>query len=303
LRKRQYEEAVAEARKALELNPNNADALEAFSEASIYAGQPKAGIEYANKAMRQNPTLRGRPLYLIGLAEFALGNSAKAVEHIQQAILEQPGRKADFAGVLAAAYGELGRTDEARSAFDSFSRAIVSRPSMAWSVKSEDFTNPRYHTWRRVDLAWAVFSYPFAARAVLERLANGLLVAGAPVSVGGYLLLDDGGRLGGTDIEKLLFGKRIRGTNFWLSELVWEQKRTVDGGVLHTGDPIHAGLPKTATAKGRIRNDMLCETWPALTRGLEHCVVIFRVSDPNARLRWGDYVMVTDIGPQPFSLH
>ena len=47
---------------------------------------------------------------------------------------------------------------------------------------------------------------------------------------------------------------------------------------------------------------MLCEQWEDLPKELEICVVIFRVPDRAARARWGDYVMVTETGPQPFNL-
>jgi len=300
LRKRQYHEAIVESRKALALNPNDADALEALSEALIYGGQPNEGMAYANQALRQNPTLRGRPLYLLGVAAFALDEMDKAVEQIERAMLEQPERKADFAGILAAAYGTLGRASESRSAFATFSKGIQNRPSMAWTAKSQNFTNPRYHTWRRVDLAWAVFSHPFATGSVLIRLAQGLRIAGAAESVGGFLMLDHASRLNGDEIAKLLFGRTISGANFWISEIVWQQQRSDDGSVQHSGDAIHPGLPQSTEARGRIENDLLCETWPALAKELELCVVIFKVSESNARLRWGDYVMVTDIGPQPF---
>jgi TolB-like protein/Flp pilus assembly protein TadD len=302
LRKRQYDQAIAQARQALELNPNDADALEALAEALIYAGQAKAGIKFANRAMRQNPSLLGRPIYLVGLAEFAQGNPEKAVENLELAIREAPSRKADFAGILAAALGELGRAEQAEAAFRSFSQGILNRPSMAWSVKPEAFANPRFHTWRRLDLAWSVYSYPFADRGVLERLAAGFEAAGAPSSVGGYLPLGATNALRGPEIESLLFGAEIKGKNFWLSEFVWHQRRTAAGAVMHVGDPIHAGLPEIATGVGRIQDDMLCEQWPVLTKAFEICVVVFRVPGRQARLRWGDYVMVTDTGPQPFSL-
>jgi adenylate cyclase len=302
LRKHQHDRAIAEAKQALKLNPNDADALEALAEALIYAGQPKAGIEYAKKAMRQNPTLLGRPLYLMGLAEFALGSAQRAIGHLEHAIREAPSKKADFAGILAASYGELGRSEQAEAAFESFGQGILNRPSMAWSVKSEAFANPRFHTWRRIDLAWSTYSYPFADRRVQKRLADGFKVAGASESVGGYLPLHAANELSGSEIKSLLFGKKIVGKGFWLSEFVWRQRRTGDGAVTHVGDPIHAGLPRTARGVGRIQDDLLCEQWPVLTKAFEICVVIFRVPDRNARLRWGEYVMVTDTGPHPFSL-
>jgi hypothetical protein len=252
--------------------------------------------------MRQNPTLLGRPLYLMGLAEFALGSAEKAIGHLEHAIREAPSKKADFAGILAAAYGELGRIEQAEAAFESFGQGILNRPSKAWSVKSEAFANPRFHTWRRIDLAWSVYSYPFADRSVLKRLADGFKVAGASDSVGGYLPLHAANELRGSEIKSLLFGEKIEGKGFWLSEFTWQQRRTAGGAVTHVGDPIHASLPRTARGVGRIQDDLLCEQWPVLTKTFEICVAIFRVPNRNARLRWGEYVMVTDTGPHPFSL-
>ena len=69
--------------------------------------------------------------------------------------------------------------------------------------------------------------------------------------------------------------------------------------VEHSGYPFHAGISADAGI-GRIVDDMLCETWPKLTD--EVCVVIFRVPEGNARDRWGEYVMVTEQGPQLFRL-
>ena len=57
-----------------------------------------------------------------------------------------------------------------------------------------------------------------------------------------------------------------------------------------------------ANGVGRIEDDMLCEKWSELTETFEICVVIFRIPERNARIRWGDFVMVTDTGPKPFSL-
>jgi TolB-like protein/Flp pilus assembly protein TadD len=302
LKKHQHRRAVTEARQALVLKPNDADALEALAEALIYSGQPEAGIEFAQRAMRQNPTLLGRPFYLMGLAEFALGNPDMAVRHVERAIQQAPGRTADFSGLLAAAYGTLGRAGRAEAAFDAFSEGFLNRPKLAWSVRSESFANPRFHTWSRIDLAWSVYSFPFADNTVLDRLAEGFKVAGAAAGLGGYLPLSTPNRLTGPEIESLLFGNEIEGRDFWLSEFAWQQRRTVDGKVAHSGYPVHPGMTKAATGVDRIEDDMLCEQWLPLPESPSICIVVFRVPEPNARLRWGDYVMVTDTGPHPFSL-
>lgn len=301
LRKHQHTQAVAEAERALELNPNDPDALEALSEALILAGRPDEGIEFARRAMRRNPLLLGRPLYLLGLAAFARGDAESAVAHAERAIDQAPTHRAEISGLLAAALGQLGLDDRAEAAFREFSEAFVNRPDRAWSVRTLAFANPRFHTWRRIDLAWSVYSFPFADRRVLERFAAGLRAAGAPGSVGGYLSLHPRNRLGGEDIRALLFGHEIEGTDFWLAEHHWRERRAENGRVDHFGYPIHPGLPTTASGQGWIHDDRLCERWPALSTSFEICVAVFRVPGEAARARWGDYVMVTDTGPHPFS--
>ena len=301
LGKHQNHHAIAEAERAHSLNPNDADALEALAEALIFAGRADEGVAFARRAMLRNPTLLGRPLYLLGLAAFADGDARAAVQHIERAIAHAPARRAEFSGLLAAALGELGERERGRDAFRDFSAGFLNRPDRAWSVRTLSFTNPRFHTWRRIDLAWSVYSFPFVSAEVLERLAAGLEAAGAPASVGGYLPLHERNRLSGERIRAVLFGNTIEGTDFWLSQHGWEERRDHDGSVEHRGYPIHPGLPTTASGKGWIEQNRLCERWPALSMSFDVCIAIFRVPDQAARRRWGEYVMVTDTGPHPFS--
>ncbi len=281
LKKRQHDRAIAEAKRALELSPNDADALEAMAEALIFSGRPKEGKKIAQRALRQNPTLLGRPLYLMGTAEFVLGNADKAVELLERARALAPAQ-IDFAGILAAAYGELGRAEQAEAAYLTFA-------DLAYGTA--------------LALEGSMAMHPFSDRAVLERLANGFKAAGAS-SVFGYLPLHTKNRLSGSEIKSLLFGKKIKGTDFWNWES-WRQQRTADGTVKHFGYPIHVYMSapgdRADTGVGRIENDMLCEQWPAFTTAFEVCVVIFRIEGSALSFR-GDYVMVTDQGPNPFSL-
>jgi TolB-like protein len=282
LNKHQHKRAIAEAELALELSPNDVDALEAIAKAQIYAGQPKAGIELAERAMRQNPTLLARPFLLMGLAEFALGNPGKAAEHIERAF-ELGSEEIDYAGILAAAYGELGRIDQAKGAFDLFQQAYIKPP----------------------DLARSMFAFPFSDPNVLERIAEGLELAGVKVwfkrEDGAYLPLHELNRLSGGEIEPLLSGRKIEGKEF-PEPRRWQRWETVDGAVEYTSVLIQPGVPPNATGTSRVEDDMLCERWPEAPEPLELCSVFFRIPEGNARIRWGDYVMVTDTGPHPFRL-
>jgi TolB-like protein/class 3 adenylate cyclase/Flp pilus assembly protein TadD len=284
LRKHQHDRAIAEAEQALELNPNDAEAMEALAEALIYAGRPEAGIELAEQAMRQSPASLGRALYLMATAEFALGNSPKAVEYLDRAMQQSP-NVTYFVGLLAAVHGDLGQVEQAQAAFKAFTQ------------KQELTTGGS-----NLRLGHMVSLYPFSDPDVLDRLANGFKAGGVPVGIGGYLPLHRTNRLSGAEIESLLYGKQIKGIYFWWERPTWRQQRTADGSVEHFGWPIHSYVKPGDTGSGRIEKDMLCEQWGDLPKDLEICVVIFRVPERNARIRWGDYVMVTETGPQGFKL-
>lgn len=302
LRKHQHERAIAEARKALALSPNDSDAMEALAEAEIYAGKAEDGLKAAERALRQNPAAPARAHYLIGLANYAQGQPQAALDALDLAIATAPGRRSEFAGIRAATLAELGRQEDAREAFEVFSRGYLDRPSMSWTVRPETFRNPRFHTWRNIDLAWSVFTHPFRDPLVQERFAASLRVAGAPEGIGGYLALNRGNRLTGAEIRDVSFGKEISGSDFWLAEKEWRQTRTEEGKVTHYGVPIHVGPPQSDEGEGTTRDDLLCERWLLEEQRVEICSSVYRMFDARSRARWGDYVMVTDIGPFPFSV-
>ena len=213
----------------------------------------------------------------MGLAEFALGHPDKAVEHLQRARELAP-KKTDFAGILAPALVELGQIEQAKAAF-------------------KIFTEGRDDQYQ---LVRAVVVFPFLQRSVLDRLADGFENSGATAGIGGYMPLYAENRLKGSEIKSLLFGREIKGFDFWNNSRIWGQRRTADGKVEHLGFHIHSGVVRGDTGVGRIEDDMLCEQWPKLATALEVCVAIFRITEANARIRWGDYVMVTNTGPHPF---
>ncbi|MXN67112.1 hypothetical protein GR183_19560 [Stappia sp. GBMRC 2046] len=302
LRKHQHDRAIAEASEALKQSPNDSDAMEALAEAEIYAGQAETGHATAEEALRQNPAAPAKAHFLTGLAEYALGNAEASLKALDRAISTAPERRSEFDGIRAAALAELGRTKDAQEAFETFSRGYLDRPAMSWTVRPQAFRNPRFHTWRNIDLAWAVFTHPFRDPLVQERFAASLRAAGAPAGLGGYLSLNRGNRLKGVEIRDVLFGKEISGSDFWLAENEWRQKRTEGGQVTHYGVPIHVGPPTADTGEGAIRDDLLCESWQLEEQRVEICSTVYRMFDARSRARWGDYVMVTDIGPFPFSV-
>lgn len=190
LNKYQRKRAIFHAERALELDLNNLDAMEALARAQIYAGRPESGIKLARRVMRQNPTLLASPSMLIGLAEFALGNSENAVEHIERGF-ELGSEEIRYAGILAAAYAELGRIDQAKKAHEIFQQVDVVLTG----------------------LADAMILFPFSDPEVLRRLAKGLERSGIKVwytvEDGGYMPLVESNKLNGAEIELLLSGNAL----------------------------------------------------------------------------------------------
>lgn len=107
-----HDRAIAEARRALALNPNYADAYALLSSAYFFAGEVERTLEFDREAMRLNPTSsfvydmhRGRWHYLNGNYREAL--------HIFLASAMKDYNYVPTQVWLAATYAMLGDLDEA----------------------------------------------------------------------------------------------------------------------------------------------------------------------------------------------
>jgi len=122
------DDALDEARIAVELNPNDAYALHALGNKSDLAGDPN-GIAYMEKAQKLNPEDAQRHTHLAFLARayLAIGDYGAAIDRVRQAIR----RRSDYAAahyVLGIALSHLGRLEEARASLnkcDELSRGFV----------------------------------------------------------------------------------------------------------------------------------------------------------------------------------
>ena len=108
-----YDRALAEYKKALELNPNDADVLNDLGMCLSYAGRAEEGIEMVRKAMRLNPHYPEYWVMQFGPIYFDARQYEEAIATLESL------RSLDTIGVqlyLAASHAALGHADQARRA-------------------------------------------------------------------------------------------------------------------------------------------------------------------------------------------
>ena len=108
--KRQYENAVAAAKRAVILNPNGADAHAHLGMILHYAGGRDEAISLFKKAIRLNPIPPNWYLFSLGDAYFVEQRYEEAIPVYERALHRNPGDIRALTG-LAATYSMLGRTE------------------------------------------------------------------------------------------------------------------------------------------------------------------------------------------------
>jgi adenylate cyclase len=110
--KRQYDKALAEAERAVALNPNGADAYFFLGGIVGALGRWEENVLYIKKSIRLNPFPHIGYYYLLGRAYFMMGQYDEAITALRKALQVNP----DFLPAhtyLAACYSSLGRDPEA----------------------------------------------------------------------------------------------------------------------------------------------------------------------------------------------
>ena len=107
---REYDVAEHHAKRAVELNPNDADGAAAMGDVLVERGYPADGLVWIEKAMRLNPF---HPPWYHALHATAL-YSLRRFSEAAQAIKRMPD-EGRWSSRLAACYGQLGRDQEAKA--------------------------------------------------------------------------------------------------------------------------------------------------------------------------------------------
>ncbi len=305
--RRQYEHAIAEAKRAIGLDPNDPSCHESFGWTLIMAGRPGEAADFIKSGMRLDPHNPARYLYLLGLAHFAMGQLEEAVTSIQKALRLNP-KRLDMAAALAAAYAHLGLDKRARATLDNYRKGRSTPPNV-----------------REV-----MYFYPFKDAEVAGRFADGLLKAGLPGKPSGYYKISEENKLTGEEIRELVFGRKTTGINPW-TDHQWLIDSTKDGKATHRDSPFHVlysdelrqmkysprgfstrelfgsyfapmadDQQEVLSDSGKvwIEDDMLYSQWGRVYEGLEYCATVFRNPEGTPENK-NEYLMITDFGFLP----
>ena len=125
-----YDQAVADGKRAVAINPNYAGGYSALSDALNIYGDPEGAIRAAQRAMRFDPS--GRDLYLgnVGVAYVEMGRYEDAIRVLKQSLAVYPNIMPRHLRLIEA-YVELGREPDARA-----EAADVMRMSPQFTVAS-----------------------------------------------------------------------------------------------------------------------------------------------------------------------
>lgn len=154
--RRNHADALAEFRRMIALDPNFAQGHAAMGLVLMYAGRAAEALEPFAVAMRLDPHYAAIVLHFLAQTHFSLGNYEAAAQRLRERIARTPGTDSSRM-LLAACYGHLGRTEEARTVWAEM-LAINPGFSLAQRARVLPYKEPRD----------------------FQRIADGLAKAGLP---------------------------------------------------------------------------------------------------------------------------
>jgi adenylate cyclase len=114
-RQGQYDRAVETLRRAVALNRSDPDAYAGLGDALLWGGDATGAVESLEAAFAADPRFSGEDFFSLGAAYFLAGRGADAIRVLERATARNEGNPFIYA-LLAAAYADAGRADDARNA-------------------------------------------------------------------------------------------------------------------------------------------------------------------------------------------
>ncbi len=253
-RQGRYDEATAQAERAIALDANDPAGYMAMAEALIWAGDSTRSVKIINKAMRLDPHYPPGYLFQLGLAHYGTSQFDDAASALERATKRSPNDYSQLT-ILAATYGHLGRKQAAESAIARANeqRRKLGRPPLTLAI---------------------VNRWPFKELADRKRLRDGLRKVGVPEVPPSYAgRLKD--RLTGNEIRSLLFGRTQHGFDP-KTHKDWMVSLAADGESMVLA-PWFSG-----TEIRWVKGDKLCSRHKGSAAGSKTCAFIFRNPEGTA---------------------
>jgi adenylate cyclase len=111
--RREYGNAIAAAKQAIALHPNDAKAQYTMGETLVFSGRSAEAVENLEKAISLDPEYPGHYLFTLGLARFCLERYEEAASDLEIALYQRKMMARPPMWLLAATYAHLGRQQEA----------------------------------------------------------------------------------------------------------------------------------------------------------------------------------------------
>ena len=164
LKTQQHDEAIAEAKRAIASDPNDADGYVALANVLSFAGRASEALEQVERAIRLNPHYPPYYLYQLGLARFGMKRLDEAATSLERALALN---RDDYWSrrLLLATYGLLGRRADAAKLLE--------------TIKGNEKSG-RLAVYDPLTIRASTYWYHFAERADGDRFAEGLRKAGVP---------------------------------------------------------------------------------------------------------------------------
>lgn len=144
------------------------------------------------------------------------------------------------------------------------------------------------------NLRFFMTGWPFSNQQLMERIAEGYIKAGLPGEPSGFYKISAENKLTGNEIRKLLFGRKVAGSNMRSGQQWWIERNEEGNATIRDGD-------KSDTGKSWIEDDMLCDQWDNLYESLKDCWVIYR-NPEGTRENSDEFLGAPGYGIYPFSL-
>jgi TolB-like protein len=151
LHDRKFGSAIAEAERAITLNPNDPTSYVAMGQALIFAGRAEEAVQFIERATRLDPHSAVN-LYLLGLVRFSAALLDQAVTLFERALERSPFNR-EWNIPLTATYAHMGQDAAARTALGNFGGGLMT-------------------------VANIMENWPFKDSAVAKRFGAGLVKAG-----------------------------------------------------------------------------------------------------------------------------